>query len=298
MRRTLLRTLVSAAAAASVAALAAPQRVLVTGANKGIGKAICRKLLESRSDVEVLLGARDGGRGAAAVAELGAEYGADRVRLVEIDTASDASVASAAATVAAAFPDEAAPLYGLVNNAGIGFGKGFDATLETNYKGPRRVTENFRPMVTSRICNIASASGPNFVERCGIPAQKALLSDPLSASLADVEALGDSYLGTTDYDNCAYGVSKALLNAYTALYARHEEHSGLIVTSCSPGYIKTDLTAGMGATNPPEKGAVAPCFCLFGDARPGYYYGSDAVRSPIAWYRGPGEPAYEGGTER
>ena len=45
---------------------------------------------------------------------------------------------------------------------------------------------------------------------------------------------------------------------------------------------------------PPEKGTVAPLFCLFGDVTPGWYYGSDAVRSPIDRYRGPGDPPFEG----
>ena len=54
----------------------------------------------------------------------------------------------------------------------------------------------------------------------------------------------------------------------------------------------------MGATNPPEKGTIAPYFCLFGDVPfgpevNGRYYGSDGVRSPLDRYRGPGDPAYD-----
>ena len=51
----------------------------------------------------------------------------------------------------------------------------------------------------------------------------------------------------------------------------------------------------MGATNPPEKGTVAPIFCLLEPSLgSGKYYGSDAVRSPLDRYRGPGDPPYEG----
>jgi hypothetical protein len=44
---------------------------------------------------------------------------------------------------------------------------------------------------------------------------------------------------------------------------------------------------------------VAPLFLLFGDVpnpevNQGRYYGSDAVRSPIDVYRGPGDPPYVG----
>ena len=41
---------------------------------------------------------------------------------------------------------------------------------------------------------------------------------------------------------------------------------------------------------------MAPLFLLFGQpptpAGSAWYYGSDAVRSPLNIYRGPGEPAY------
>ena len=76
----------------------------------------------------------------------------------------------------------------------------------------------------------------------------------------------------------------------------------LRINSCSPGYILTDLTAGMGATKRPEESNchVAALFLLFGDVphdevvNKGRYYGSDAVRSPIDVYRGPGDPPYVG----
>uniref|UniRef100_A0A7S1FT16 Uncharacterized protein n=1 Tax=Corethron hystrix TaxID=216773 RepID=A0A7S1FT16_9STRA len=104
----------------------------------------------------------------------------------------------------------------------------------------------------------------------------------------------------TDYEGSAYGLSKACLNAYTALEAR--ECPDLIVHSCSPGYILTDMTRDWGsATNPPDKGTRAPLHILLSEDlidRPGYgvgwYWGSDAKRSPIDKYRDPGSPEYEG----
>ncbi len=51
----------------------ATKLVLVTGANKGIGLALVRRLLAERADVRVLLGARDAARGEAARAALAAE---------------------------------------------------------------------------------------------------------------------------------------------------------------------------------------------------------------------------------
>ena len=103
----------------------------------------------------------------------------------------------------------------------------------------------------------------------------------------------------TDYEGIAYGLSKAAVNQWTMQLAA--AHPSFKINSCSPGYILTDLTAGMGATKRPEESNchVAPLFLLFGDVpqpetNRGRYYGSDAVRSPIDVYRGPGDPPYVG----
>ena len=49
---------------------------------------------------------------------------------------------------------------------------------------------------------------------------------------------------------------------------------------------------------PVDSGAVAPLFLCLGDvptpAGQGWYYGSDAQRSPLHKYRDPGEPPYDG----
>src|ERR671938_427920 len=74
----------------------------ITGANKGLGYETARRLIGLGHDV--IVGARDVARGAAAADELGA-------RFVPIDVRSDESVRAAAEAVGA--------LDVLVNNAGI-----------------------------------------------------------------------------------------------------------------------------------------------------------------------------------
>ncbi|MDH5670540.1 MAG: SDR family NAD(P)-dependent oxidoreductase [Myxococcales bacterium] len=291
------------------------RRILVTGANKGIGAAIVRAILDEYDDTMALLACRDRGRGEAAVAALVSERPAwrERLMLVELDVGSDASVSAAAATVGGALGSSPTPLYALVNNAGIGLGSNDVASvLNVNLLGPRRVCEAFVPLLDperGRVVHISSASGPNFVNRCS-PERQRFFVDPelqwsaLEALIDECTKLGatpEAYaaagLGSSD----AYGLSKACLNSYTMLLAR--EHPTLRINACTPGYIETDLTrphasgtspAALGM-KPPSAGARAAMFLLFGQPDgSGHYYGSDAVRSPLDRYRAPGDPPFLG----
>jgi len=69
----------------------------------------------------------------------------------------------------------------------------------------------------------------------------------------------------------------------------------LKINAISPGFVDTALTAGYGASLTPEQGTVAIRHCLFKELEGnGWYYGSDAVRSPLHFMRNPGEPAFAG----
>jgi len=294
------------------------RRILVTGANKGIGLAIVTAILDEHDDTFVFLGSRDPGRGRDARQGLIDEHPgwSDRVEVVELDVSSDASVAAAAKQVAASTGDDATPLYGVVNNAGIGLGASDRrAVLEVNTLGVRRVCEAFLPLVRpadGRIVNVTSAAGPNFVHACSPERQRFFLDPTVTwpqlkafidecLSLDDAAAFEAAGLG----DGAAYGLSKACANTYTLLLAR--EHPGLRINACTPGFIETDLTRPYAESQhkepedlgmkPPSAGARAPMFLLFGEPEgSGRYYGSDAERSPLDRYRSPGDPPYTGET--
>lgn len=160
--------------------------------------------------------------------------------------------------------------------------------------GPRRVNTVIGPLVAKggRIVNVASASGPNFLSTCSDRELHDKLSKPwtIHGGLKELDEIALKMKG----DN-PYGASKALLNAYTVLHGKAQKE--IIVNSCTPGYILTDLTAGTSASNPPSKGAIPPCWVMMDPSidalPPGRYYGSDCVRSPIHVYRGPGDAPYE-----
>eukprot|EP00802_Teleaulax_amphioxeia_P019940 Tamp_20195.p1 GENE.Tamp_20195~~Tamp_20195.p1 ORF type:complete len:315 (-),score=48.36 Tamp_20195:218-1162(-) len=268
-------------------------RVLVTGANKGIGLAICDKLLADHPECHVLLGSRSPERGQSAVEQLVNAHpdARGRVEMLQIDTSDDASVASAAAAVADKFGTDPAPLHGIINNAGIGFRNTLSDTLQTNAYGPYRVTNAFLPLIRAkggRIVNIASASGPMFV--AGVSGEwLRVFTDP-EVQWEDIEKTMQEALNGA-FEGEAYGFSKACLNAYTQYLAK--QHPNLIINSCTPGFIATDLTKGMGASGTPAKGAVVPVELMMGEPKgPGFYFGSDGLRSPLDRYRGPGDAEY------
>lgn len=250
----------------------------------------------------MILGSRDPERGQVAVKEIVESIGGncqERLEFLLLDTSSDDSVRLAAQTFHNKYGDQS--LYGIINNAGIGWGHSLEDTINTNYFGPRRVNEAFKKSLQTpkgRIVNVASASGPNYVN--SLPASspiKALLAEPwtIPGGIAEIDEMARN-ARTLLPKNEPYGASKALLNAYTVVHAKID--TDLIIHSVTPGFILTDLTAGAGATNPTSKGAVPPCFLMMDEtviptAPTGRYFGSDCVRSPLAFYRGPGEPPYE-----
>jgi len=114
---------------------------------------------------------------------------------------------------------------------------------------------------------------------------------------------GGSFSAVGLGDGSAYGLSKACLNAYTIALAR--QHPELTINACTPGFIETDLTRpyahsrGMAPSDlgmkAPEHGTRAMQRLVFGDpGGSGWYFGSDAERSPLDRYRSPGDPPYTG----
>src|SRR6266436_3952884 len=138
--------------------------VLVTGANKGIGREVAQQL--AAKGFHVFVGARNAKAGRKAAEEI-AKQG--KATFLEIDVADNGSVSTAARE----FSDIEDRLDVLVNNAGI-IVDGDDAiletsddlvrkTLETNTLGPLRVTRAFvlllRKSKAPRVINVSSGGG-------------------------------------------------------------------------------------------------------------------------------------------
>lgn len=277
------------------------RRVVVTGGNAGIGLALC-KILATDHGCHVYMGSRNKEKGLAAIASLVEANKSieSKLELLVVDTASDESVAAAAATLKEMLPS-GETLYGLVNNAGTGFNHGTspEEVVNVNSYGPKRMVDAFLPMLSpteGRIVNVGSGAGPMFVK--SLPPEKAKVYCECPPDWATIEALvkekkSEEGFATDKSMLGAYGFSKAILSIYTLLLA--SQHPNIVSSCISPGFINTAMTAGFGASKTPEEGTISIQHCLFEklDGN-GWYYGSDAVRSPYHFVRDPGQPAYDG----
>lgn len=165
----------------------------ITGANKSLGYETARRLVEAGHTV--VLGARDPERGRTAADTLGA-------RFVQIDVTDDASVAAAAADVAA----HEGALDVLVNNAGI-HGPIHPAeqltaadarvVFEVNVVGIVRVTHAFLPLLRKSaspvIVNVSSGMGSFAATHTAGTAESSFISPLYTSSKAAVTMLTTQY---------------------------------------------------------------------------------------------------------
>ena len=187
---------------------------LVTGASRGIGRAVARAL--AAEGAAVFLGARDTARLADAVAEIAAESGA--ATAISLDVTERGSVERAFATLLQAH----GRIDVLVNNAGITRDnlllrmkpEDWDAVLATNLTGAYNCTQAaLKPMLkqrSGRIVNVTSVVG---------------------------------LVGNAGQAN--YAASKGGIVGFTKSVAREVASRGITVNAVAPGFIETDMTAAM-----------------------------------------------------
>ena len=205
------------------------RHAIVTGGNRGIGRAIAARLVADGASVSVV--GRDEARLAATAAELGA-----RCDWHVADVGDGASIDRALARIADMHPDVAI----LVNNAGVAHSAKFAATddalwdemLRVNLTGVFRCTRAALPAISAaahgRIVNVASTAGlvgyPYVSAYCaakhGVIGFTRALALELAASRVTVNAVCPGYTDTELVDRAvAKIVSKT---GRTAVEARAE----------------------------------------------------------------------------
>ena len=240
---------------------------VVTGANKGLGREIARRL--AAEGMVVYLGARDENRGRAAAEDLGAEGG--DVRFLQLDVTDQAQVDAAAARVEA----ESGRLDVLVNNAGILL------ELETpvTEAGGEQLRETYAVNLIGAVA-VTRASIPLL--RRSAPARVVNMSTPLGS----LSLIADPGTHFAKMGLLAYSSSKSALNCATVLYANTLRDDGVLVNAAWPGYVATDLNQNRGALTV-EQGAELPVeLALLGaDGPTGGFFtrGDDGTRKTVPW---------------
>jgi NAD(P)-dependent dehydrogenase (short-subunit alcohol dehydrogenase family) len=187
------------------------KKILITGANRGIGYETAKNLKELGHFV--ILSARDSQKGLAAASGLGVEF-------LAMDVASESGITSAATEYKQRFGDS---LDILINNAGIFPDKKesilniqpelINRAILTNTIGPMLVTQNFLP----------------FLENCKDGAR--IIN--LSSKLGQLTNMSDTAP--------AYSISKTAFNALTRQQSAALADKNISVNAASPGWVRTDM---------------------------------------------------------
>ncbi len=188
---------------------------VVTGANRGLGLELARRLLE-RGD-HVIAACRAPGRATALNGLAGEHPG--RLHVLPLDVADARSRAAFAAELPLVL-GEAGGIDLLVNNAGVlhsgeRFGRLGEANLEHSFR--------------------VNAAGPLLLAQALAP----LLAD--GATVANLSSQLGSIAGCSRFGTPSYNISKAAQNMATALLAHALADRGIRVVALHPGWVRTEM---------------------------------------------------------
>ena len=270
--------------------------ILVTGANKGIGFYVVKRLLDqpASANTTILLGSRDLDRGQNAIEQLGSP---SNVHLLQLDVSSAQSIHQAVNTIIEKYDGH---LDVLINNAGV---LSKDMTVDAarqafavNYYGVKTLNDQLFPIIREdgRIINVSSQIGPMALYDSSIELQKKYTSPSLTIEELDqlvenfIAAIETSTLEDAGYYNktypAIYSISKAALNALTQIEAREWNSSkNRLVLSVSPGFCATDMTNHASNARSPELGADSILHAIYTPANElhngGFY--RDGIELPL-----------------
>ena len=146
-------------------------------------------------------------------------------------------------------------------------------TLQCNYYGTLQMTQSVLPLLKhaakSRVVNVSSMVGklnkysPRLTAAFRNASSVSQVTSLMQAFQDSVEA------GTHNKDGwpgSAYAVSKAGVTGMTKAIAADlaKQGSKVLVNSCCPGYVRTDMTKG-GGRKTPDQGAQTPVKLALGD---------------------------------
>ncbi|THD68653.1 MAG: SDR family NAD(P)-dependent oxidoreductase [Bradyrhizobium sp.] len=187
--------------------------VLVTGGSRGIGLAISRRLAKAGYKV-IAVARRESDALKDAISEV-EEEGTGGLHF----RAFDLSEIGAIPAFVKGLRDEFGPLYGLVNNAGIG-NEGLLANMHnTEIEALVRLNITSPIVLTKYVARHMMADGAGRIVNMS------------------------SIIATTGYNGLSvYGATKAAATGFTRSLAREVGRTGITVNAIAPGFVDTELT--------------------------------------------------------
>eukprot|EP01084_Bolivina_argentea_P269128 457314_1 len=262
------------------------RRILITGANKGIGYGIAKYILQNTSNYHIILSGRNPfkiNQALKSLINISPSF-KHRITTLIMDVSKKKQIQKAATQLQNKFGSDL-HLYCIVNNAGIfpeinTTDKTLDIatkTIQTNFWGLAYVTQYFSPLLNdkgSRIVNISSGGGPLNVSKMSTEKQSIILNKNIDIKQLSefINEFLDAYAKLDDkrgFRLHAYGFSKACVNTYTCFIAPNMfENKNILVNCCTPGLVNTDLIKQWNTKSPKksiDEGIIVPIKLILGD---------------------------------
>ncbi|CAH8451965.1 unnamed protein product [Schistosoma turkestanicum] len=246
----------------------------VTGSNKGIGYSIVEKLAEfykASGEWDIYLTARNVELGQEAVNKLNNK--GLNVKFHQLDITDPDSRKAFLTFIEKTYPNG---INIAVNNAGISykpystapFGEQARVTLNTNFTSTIDFTEEFIPLLAenARVVNVSSTLSLVNLKNLSDDLYKKIVGQMNLSELKEimeefVKSAEDGTYSEKGWPSSAYGVSKVGLTKASYILGEmlKDDPRGIVINSCCPGYVDTDMTSHKG-TKTTDEGADTPFY--------------------------------------